>query len=198
MGNLKAKFMELRFDKHMQIEDVYVKCCHHAGGGSTETCLPVLQDPIGNVVAQLDDMTKPLGFYAPEDGWGIHVHDSDPNSLSAGGWLEITALVKKYEISEEDYDKREGTVRKWIQSKKAQDPTWTIEKEIMRRRDPNWEPPAPKPENYEHDEAALLEINSRCEVSLGGSTSKDGCVKGVRYFECPDGYGTFVRPSKVV
>merc|ERR1712167_408618 len=96
-------------------------------------------------LAQLDDMTKPLGFYAPEDGWGIHVHDSDPNSLSAGGWLENTALVKKYEISEEDYDKREGTVRKWIQSKKAQDPTWTIEKEMMRRRDPNWSPPLQSP-----------------------------------------------------
>lgn len=38
----------------------------------------------------------------------MQVQDSDPNSLSAGGWLEDVSLVKKYEISEEDYDKREG------------------------------------------------------------------------------------------
>jgi len=227
-SNLKAQFVELRFDKHMQIEDVYVKCCHHCGGGSAESVMITLQDPIGNVMAQLTDMTKPLGFYGPEDGWGMHVNDSDPNSLSAGGWLENTNLVKKYEISDEDYEKRAGTVRKWMQAQKAKDPTWTIEMEMKRRKDPNWMPPVPKPENFEHDEAGLLEVNARCEVAPGGrrgiclfvgkveglqpgwwagvflddplgqSTSKDGCIKGVRYFECPEGYGTFVRPTKVI
>jgi len=227
-SNLKSKFFELRFDKHMQIEDVYVKCCSHAGGGSAETVMLILQDPIGSMVAQLDDMTKPLGFYSPEDGWGIHVVDSDPNSLAATGYLENVSLVNKYEISDADYEKRDGTVRKWMQECKAKDPTWTIEKEMKRRRDPTWEPPVPKPENYEHDEAAILDINTRCEVCPGGrrgmcmfvgkveglqpgwwvgvhlddplgqSSSKDGCVKGVRYFECPEGYGTFVRPTKVM
>jgi tubulin-folding cofactor B len=227
-SNLKAKFIELRFDKHMLIEDVYVKCCHNCGGGSADTVMLQLFDPIGNFVAQMDDMQKPFGFYGPENGYGIHVQDSDPNSLSAGGWLEDVSLVKKYEMSDEDYDKREGTVRKWMQSKKAADPTWTLEKEMMRRRDPTWEPPAPKPENYQQDEAGLVEMGSRCEVNPGGrrgevkfvgkveglqpgwwagiqlddpasgSSVKNGVVKGVTYFECPEPYGTFVRPANVV
>merc|ERR1712010_182261 len=226
-SNLKAKFIELRFDKHMLIEDVYVKCCHNCGGGSADTVMLTLFDPNGVFVAQLDDMNKPLGFYGPENGFSIHVLDSDPNSLSAGGWLENTALVKKYEISEEDYDKREGTVRKWMQSQKAKDPTWTLEKEMMRRRDPTWEPPQPKPENYQQDEAGEIVLGSRCEVNPGGrrgevkfvgkvdglqpgwwvgvhlddpasgSSVQDGKVKDVVYFECPDKYGTFARPAMV-
>jgi len=226
-SNLKAKFIELRFDKHMLIEDVYVKACHNCGGGSAETVMLQLFDPVGNFVAQLDDMTKPLGFYSPENGFGIHVLDSDPNSLSAGGWLENTALVKKYEISEEAYEAREGTVRKWMQSQKAKDPTWTLEKEMMRRRDPTWEPPQPKPENYQQDEAGEIVLGSRCEVNPGGrrgevkfvgkvdglqpgwwvgvhlddpasgSSVQDGKVKDVVYFECPDKYGTFARPAMV-
>merc|ERR1711998_86381 len=230
-SNLKAKFIELRFDKHMLIEDVYVKCCYNCGGGSADSVMLTLLDPNGNMVAQLDDMQKPLGFYGPEDGFMIHVLDSDPNSLSAGGWLENTELVKKYEISEEDYDKREGTVRKWIQSKKAADPTWTLEKEMMRRRDPTWEPPKPKPENYQQDEAGEIVngggIGSRCEVDPGGrrgevkfvgkveglqpgywvgvhlddplsmGKTKTGVIKGKTYFECPEGYAAWVRPSAV-
>merc|ERR1712022_46829 len=69
-SNLKAKFIELRFDKHMLIEDVYVKCCYNCGGGSADSVM----------LTQLDDMQKPLGFYGPEDGFMIHVLDSDPNS----------------------------------------------------------------------------------------------------------------------
>merc|ERR1711988_1452114 len=171
-SNLKSRFIELKFDKHMMIEDVYVKCCHHTGGGSATTVMLQLFDSIGNHAAQLDDMNQKLGFYGVEDGWGIHVEDSDPNSLAATGYLENTNLVQKYEISEEDYDKRQGTVRKWIQSKKAQDPTWTLEKEMMKRRDPTWEPPKPKPENYQQDEAGEIVngggIGSRCEVDPGG------------------------------
>eukprot|EP00658_Telonema_sp_P-2_P044012 TRINITY_DN3188_c0_g1_i10.p1 TRINITY_DN3188_c0_g1~~TRINITY_DN3188_c0_g1_i10.p1 ORF type:complete len:303 (+),score=94.72 TRINITY_DN3188_c0_g1_i10:126-1034(+) len=227
-SNLKAKFIELRFDKHMLIEDVYVKCCHNCGGGSADTVVLNLLDPNGNFVAQLDDMNKKLGFYAPENGFGIHVLDSDPNSLSAGGWLEDVSLVKKFELTDEEYDKREGTVRKWMQSKKAKDPTWTLEKEMMRRRDPTWEPPVPKPENYQQDEAGIVEMGGRCEVNPGGrrgevkfvgkveglqpgwwvgvhlddpasgSSVKDGIVKGVKYFDVPDKFGTFVRPANVV
>ena len=37
----------------------------------------------------------------------------DPTSASAGGWLEDTSLVEKYKISDDAYDKREKTYRKW-------------------------------------------------------------------------------------
>ena len=43
-----------------------------------------------------------LGYYSPEDGWTIHITDTDANSASAGGWLEDTSKVKKYEMSAEE------------------------------------------------------------------------------------------------
>jgi Ubiquitin-like domain len=45
-----------------------------------------------------------LGFYGVESGMEIHVVDADPFSMSRGGGLEDVSLVKKYRMSEEDYD----------------------------------------------------------------------------------------------
>ena len=60
----------------------------------------------GSVYARLDDDQRMLGFYSVESGMRLHVVDTDPFSLSRGGGLEDVSLVKKYEMSEEDYDKR--------------------------------------------------------------------------------------------
>lgn len=35
--------------------------------------------------------------------------DLDPSSVTSGGWLEDTSLVQKYSISEEAYEKRDGS-----------------------------------------------------------------------------------------
>lgn len=43
----------------------------------------------------------------------LHVIDLDPTSASACGWLEDVSHVKKYEIPEEEYNKRENTFRKF-------------------------------------------------------------------------------------
>ena len=84
-------------------------------------------------VCIMDELHRKFGFYSPEDGYGIHVRtsppapllsstltwrcahpaptqilDTNPHSLSANGWLEDVSLVKKYEISEEAYNKRES------------------------------------------------------------------------------------------
>lgn len=227
-SNLKANFVELRFDLHMSIEDVIGKACYHAGNAAAGSAIVHLFDSIGNQVATLDDMTKMLGFYGPEDGWGLHIQDLDPNSLHATGWLEDVSLVKKYEISDEDYEKRQGNARAWIRSKKAADPNWTIQTEMRRRKDPNYQPPPKKPDDFEAEEAAMLSVGSRCEVHPGGrrgeikyvgkaegcgpgywvgvllddpvsmSKSSDGTSKGKKYFDAPEKYGTWSRPTLVV
>lgn len=43
----------------------------------------------------------------------LHVIDLDPTSASACGWLEDVSHVKKYEIPDEEYNKRENTFRKF-------------------------------------------------------------------------------------
>merc|ERR1711959_399490 len=108
-SNLKAKFMEIRLDKHMTIQDVCDKLRRHCGTG-VENMMLQLFNNAGQMVCQLDDMNRKLGYYSPEDGYGIHIVDTNPHSLSAGGWLEDVSLVKKYGISEDAYNKRDDTM----------------------------------------------------------------------------------------
>lgn len=44
--------------------------------------------------------------------WVVHVIDTNPNSLSARGWLEDTSKVQKYVMSDAEYDARENTYRR--------------------------------------------------------------------------------------
>lgn len=64
----------------------------------------------------------------------LHVLDSDSTSLAAQGWLEDVSKVTKYEMSEEDYSRRDNTYRKYKEAKLAADPSWTLEKEMCIRR----------------------------------------------------------------
>ena len=49
--------------------------------------------------------------------WVLHVADTNPNSLSARGWLEDTSKVQKYVMSDAEYDARENTYRKYKEAK---------------------------------------------------------------------------------
>jgi tubulin-folding cofactor B len=54
----------------------------------------------------LDDDSKPLGYYSPQDNYIIHVIDLDPNSFTSE--FDDLSQVEKYMMSEEEYDKRPG------------------------------------------------------------------------------------------
>lgn len=41
-----------------------------------------LKDEHGRLVAAMDDDSRKLGYYSPQDGWTLHVIDTDPTSLS--------------------------------------------------------------------------------------------------------------------
>jgi len=224
-SNLKANFMELRLDKHMTILEVLEKLRRHTGSNVADVVLQLFNNA-HQFVCVLDDLDRKLGYYSPEDGYGIHMLDTNPHSISSGGWLENVSLVKKYEISEEDYAKRKDSARAWMDSKKAIDPTWTIQKEMMRRKDPTWVPPneVTDPE-FQADEASKVTVGDRCEVQPGGRRGEvmyvgkvpelnpgfwvgvaldepvglnEGSCKGTKYFDCMGPkYGTFARPDKV-
>jgi len=188
-SNLKARMFEIRLDRHMTVERVKEKLRSHTGTGSLFMHL-TLMDYNGQPVADMIDDNSKLGFYSPMDGWTIHITDLDPHSLAANGGLEDVSLVKKYEISEEAYNKRDDNFRKFRAQKKAADPNWTLAKEVKqnqdRRRmaqDPNYvpEPDAPvkapvTDEEHLADLAAGMKVGDRCEVTLGG---KRGVVQYV-------------------
>ncbi|MCP4740479.1 MAG: hypothetical protein GY873_40475, partial [Bosea sp.] len=121
-----------------------------------------------------DDNTV-LGFYSPQDGFTLHIVDMDPNSSSANGWLEDVSKVKKYEISEEDYNQRENTYRKFKEQKLKEDPTWTLQKEIVKRSGKEVKEIIADPE-HQAQEAQGIAVGNRCEVYPGSKRGEVMCV----------------------
>jgi len=185
-SNLKARMFEIRLDRHMTVESVKEKLRTNVGTGSAFMHLTLL-DHNGQVVADMSQDEMKLGFYSPMDGWTIHITDLDPYSLSSGGGLEDVSLVQKYEISEEDYLKRDKNFRRWKEDKVKADPSWSFAKEIKNRQDaqrmkadPNFVP-EPHKERVTDDEhmaelVAGMKVGDRCEVTVGG---KRGTVQFV-------------------
>lgn len=225
-SNLSARFMEVRLDQHVSIEAVKVKLVSHCGTSASNMELQ-LKDQRGTVLAHLQDGHK-LGYYSPCDGYTIHVIDTDPDSMSANGWLEDVSKVQKYEMSDEDYQKRDNTYRKFKEKKQEDDPSWTLEKEMaLKRGVPHAAPHvATKIEDadFQRQEASLVTVGNRCEVSPGGKRGSvrfvgqcpglplgfwvgveydepvgknDGTVKGTRYFTARLNFGGMVRPVNV-
>ena len=69
---------------------------------------------------------RKLGYYSLPLGANVHCIDVDPNSSSANGAYEDTSLVKKYVMTDEEYDKRKGTLRDWGRKEKERNPSFTL------------------------------------------------------------------------
>mmetsp|Transcript_73609 Transcript_73609/g.117350 ORF Transcript_73609/g.117350 Transcript_73609/m.117350 type:complete len:249 (-) Transcript_73609:660-1406(-) len=172
------------------------------------------------IVCTLQPDDLPIGKFDLEEYSNVHVVDTDAkqgivanlHALQSGQNVQ----VPKYEISAEEYAKRDNTFAKWKEThlkdfyhKKAEE-----EKEQMAAWDE-----ALKQKN--------IKLNDRCEigqdkqmkhrgkVAFIGSTQFDGkgvwigvqldepygdnngSVKGQTYFQCGDKYGIFVRPDNI-
>ena len=125
-----------------------------------------MKDWDGALVAGMDDDSKMLGYYSPEDGWTIHINDVDANSASAGGWLERVDLVKKYEMSDEEYQSREGTYRSWKMEQLRKNPKWTVEQHMAEKRGEVWVGPR---QRQQHGAATLSSLSSSVLLSLSPS-----------------------------
>ncbi|XP_041024573.1 tubulin-folding cofactor B isoform X1 [Juglans microcarpa x Juglans regia] len=207
-SNLKSFSTDIRFSLQMPVESVKEKLWRKCGTSVNSMGLQ-LYDDTNTKISDLTDNLRPFGFYSPLDGYRLHVIDLDPSSVTSGGWLEDTSLVEKYSISEEAYEKRDGTFRKFKGKLTSQNPSTPGNK---------------IPDNYMEDLCANIKVGDRCEVEPGEKRGTvkfvgraenlapgywvgvqydeplgkhDGMVKGVRYFDCPPVHGAMVRPDKV-
>ncbi|XP_075509555.1 tubulin-folding cofactor B [Primulina tabacum] len=206
-SNINSFSADIRFSLQMTVEAVKEKLWKKCGTTVDSMCLE-LYDDSGDKVSVLGDNTRPLGFYSPRDGYRLHVIDIDPSSITSGGWLDNTSLVEKYKISEEAYDKLDGTYRKLKEKLGCQHSSH--ESKIS--------------DSYMKDLCANIKIGDRCQVEPGERRGvikfvgiaetlapgfwvgvqydeplgkHDGMVKGKRYFDCPPLCGGMVRPDKV-
>lgn len=166
-----------------------------------------------------------LAHYGPQEGYTIHVYlfilfniyiyicqvvDSAPSSLVSQ--LEDVSQVEKYQISEEEYNKRDDTFRKF--------------KADMQKKDPNFMKKSGNkiPEDFQKEEADKIAVGQRCEIIIGQRRGEvrfvglvpelapgywvgiqldeptgdsDGKVKGKKYFDVQGGskFGMFIRPK---
>lgn len=68
-----------------------------------------LYDSEDKLVCELSDDSATLGTAGVREGWRINVVDRDPSKHK--GEFEDLSRVEKYEMSAEDYAKREGGQR---------------------------------------------------------------------------------------
>ena len=72
-----------------------------------------LFDREGKMVCELDDDSASLGSSGVQDGWRVSVVDRDPNKQR--GEFEDMSQVKKYEMNNEEYAKRQGDRQNLLQ-----------------------------------------------------------------------------------
>lgn len=217
-SNLKQQWPEIRVDLHTTVGALKDRLYRHGGTGSGFQKL-VLRSEAGEVLCELGDDSRMLGFYGVQSGMNVHIVDTDPYSFSKDGGLENVNLVKKYEMSDEDYAKRENSLRRYKEKMREKDPYWTFLKE--NRREPKYKDNLPGPDSVEK-----IPIGARCEVQPGSRRGEvkwtgegpegylgpgywvgvafdepmgknNGTIKDKTFFSCPDNHGAFVRPDRV-
>lgn len=164
---------------------------------------------------KMDDNEALLGSYPVDDNCRIHVIDRSGGQL---GEFNDVSKVEKFEISDQDYDKRTDSARAFM--KKQQIGQYN-EEELAKKKE------ALAARNKEQEAAAeAISVGSRCKVQVPGQPTRlgtvmyvgttdfkpgtwvgvkydeplgkhNGIVEGKQYFECENKYGAFVKPLNV-
>ena len=161
---LTRTFKEIKFGLGMTVADMKEKVYKHTGS------MPSAQSLALDGKGLFDD-SRELRSYYPKNHGLLTVTDTDPFSIARGGALEDVSLVKKYEMSDEDYNRRENTVRNFIKKKKAEDPNW---------RAPVFRPTNALPPDYRNLEQIqhAFKIGDRVECFPG---ARRGVIKWIGY-----------------
>ena len=222
-SNLLQRGMEVRLSLHMTISEVKQKLYSRNGTKIEFMHLQLLRK--GNLVCILEDDSKPLGFYSVQNGDEIHVIDNDPFSLSKNGGLEDVSQVKKYEMSDEAYNARSGTLREYKKKMLEKDPNFRFFPDQNSTSRSVTKDTSRPDVNYSSPECIVgLSVDSRCEVDPGARRGVikwignnfpagdgywvgvlldeplgkgNGTRNGISYFSAPELHGAFVRPDYV-
>jgi tubulin-folding cofactor B len=171
-------------------------------------------EPSDAIVAHLDDDDKTLGEYHPSDGQVLYVEDIDPNHTVAQ--LQEISKVEKFQLSDEEYKKRENTFLKWKEQQKRNN----TNKPLTSTAETITNESMVSPENIKVGDRCIAKsengsLNRRGTVMYVGPVDfakgewvgikldeplgkNDGSVGGKKYFTCPPNHGLFVKRNKVI
>lgn len=183
-------------------------------GGSASTMKIELYTKDDQFIGTCDNDEALLGCYVTHYGMRLHVVDAFLQRKE----FEDLSKVEKFELSLEDYSKRPGTVKSFLEHNKL----GKYSPEEMKQR----EEKKRKEEEANEIAAKAVKVGDRCEVRVPGQSVRratvmfigkvdfqqglwigikydeplgknDGTVDGKRYFECNPKYGGFVKPVHV-
>ncbi|CAD6186643.1 unnamed protein product [Caenorhabditis auriculariae] len=178
-------------------------------GAESEKMEIKLHNSEGEFVSLLSDDSRTLKDLGVRDGMKLHAVDKTGRNEE----LRDDSMVEKYEMSDDKYDQRENSVRAW-------------KKKLMEQSGAAQEKPANAAEEKNKEAAKNIKVGDRCEVRIQSQTARrgevafigttkfkegiwvgvkydepvgknDGSVAGVKYFDCYEKYGGFVRPTDV-
>ncbi len=208
------------FDTNLSIAALKEKLYITVGTAPQDMTVELYDSKDSLISSNLDD-SKLLREYPVGEYYRIPVVDNTNSATN----LFNDASVEKYKISEEAYDARENTFRKWKQQQSA---AGNITVTTSNTTTSNHS----KAEQLEEEESKMktlveerqIKVGSRCEmddelqsrgvVKFVGKTQfgtgiwvgiqldepmgkNNGSVKGVSYFQCEDKFGIFVKPDHV-
>ena len=186
-------------------------------GANPDNMILQHKDAEGAVLCTLQPDDLKIGKFDLANYSNVHVVDTQPNQGVVAALNAVSngsnVNVPKYEISEEQYKKRDNTFAKWKEKnlkdfyqKKAEEEKQQVEAWDKALKD------------------KAIKLNDRCQIDKGkhrgkiafiGATAfdkkgtwigveldepfgdNDGSKKNKAYFKCNDKYGIFVRPDCV-
>ena len=128
-SNLLQRHAEIRFDKHDTVDELRRRIHQKTGTPPHSQHLQLKSG--GAVYYEIlpnCESERMLGYYTLPLGANVHCIDIDPHSSSSGGAYEDTSLVEKYRMTEEEYDRRKGTLRDWARHNKEKDPDFSLKR----------------------------------------------------------------------
>lgn len=202
------RLAECRFDSRQTVKLVKEVLSYKFGSNEDQMTL-ALRDQAEQQIKMMTDDNLSLHDYGCQEGHTIHVHYTGPNTV--GQWDDVSK-VEKYTISEDDYNKRDDSFRKFKQDMQKKNPNF-----MKKDGDSAYV-------DFQKEEAEAIKIGDRCEVKIGNRRGEvkfvgqvkglgagywlgvllddptgdsDGKVAGKQIFECPaPKFGIFVRPME--
>ncbi|EER08126.1 microtubule-associated protein, putative [Perkinsus marinus ATCC 50983] len=184
-SNLQARVHDATLSLAATIESVKQKL-YKRNGTTVDHMQLFLRGADGNTIFLYDDKLT-LRDFGAQNGDSIHIKDTDPYSVSAGGALENLDLVDKYVMDDETYDKRTNTLRHYIREQRKKNPNFKLKFGPQTTPDENQDAAVPERPPTPENAREIYAVGQRCEVNPGGRRGEVayfGPVKGLPRGEC--------------
>ena len=197
---------EKRFPSHITVRELKGKLEMITGASMDSMKIEVFNDQ-NKSIGKLTDDDALLKHVLKSD---LRLHVTDPSAAN----FEDTSKVEKYEMSKEDYDKREDSVQAFkkrnkmgrfnpeVQAKLAAQAEENKERALKMNVGDRCEARTPKQPARRGEVMFVGEVEFKDGYWVGIKFDEpvgkhDGVVEGKRYFKCDNKYGAFCQPRHV-